>query len=505
VICPRCTIGTISDQTHECTLCGFAPAGGVLTETTFLADLDAAVRDEVERYFHPRAVLQHNVRSLVCLAEDRATERPVVLKILPMRAGDGPDAIDFVRHDLTLAATLEHPHIVPVQRFGVSAAACWYSTAYVPSPTLAESVRRSGPLDLSVAVRIVQQLASALDSAHRRGAIHGVLTPASILVDADGWARIADCGTARAWGVTPPVGPGRAPESVLPYLAPEWFMANQIVAPGADQYALSAVLYECLTGTPPFRTSSFEDAATAHREAPPPNATNARADIPAAVSRALQRAMAKRPSARFPNLLDFAAALADVDKPVSLLPPAAVPARVSAQDVLLVEPPPPPPKPPRKRGRWIAIAAACGVALLGAGAVLVFWPSEPAADGHHAADSAVTLDTGWATMDTPLEPKRPADTANVGATPTWSPETPIAPSPRALPPAHLYVNSAPWANVEIDGHAIGTTPALDHPLPPGLHRLRLTRDGYATVETTVRAFSGDTIRLTDITLTPVAP
>ena len=168
MICPRCTIGTISDQTHECTLCGFAPAGGVLTETTFLADLDAAVRDEVERYFHPRAVLQHSVRSLVCLAEDRATERPVVLKILPMRAGDGPDAIDFVRHDLTLAATLEHPHIVPVQRFGVSAAACWYSTAYVPSPTLAESVRRSGPLDLSVAVRIVQQLASALDSAHRR-------------------------------------------------------------------------------------------------------------------------------------------------------------------------------------------------------------------------------------------------------------------------------------------------------------------------------------------------
>ena len=111
MICPRCSVGEISDQTHECTLCGFAPSSVITLATPFPREVEESVRQELEQQFQIEGVLGRGPRSIVYLALERARDRLVALKIIPRAPAMPPEAATAFQREVTLAATL-----VPARR-----------------------------------------------------------------------------------------------------------------------------------------------------------------------------------------------------------------------------------------------------------------------------------------------------------------------------------------------------------------------------------------------------
>src|SRR2546422_67590 len=236
------------------------------------SELDA--RRELGRDFRIESLLARPPGPIVYLARD-AEERPLALKVVS-RAQVGP-AEERFHTAADAAAQLDHPHIVPVYRHGATEHFLWCATKYVDGQSLAGMVQAGAPLELSVCLRVFEQVASALDYAHRRGVAHGALTPDSIIVDGNEWALVGDFAMAG-----------------LLDAAPDGAQASEPAA-GADQRALAAIAHHCLTGMPMGNG--------------PPSAKDGFPGLPLHVSQALRRALSSRPADRFPNVLDFVAAL----------------------------------------------------------------------------------------------------------------------------------------------------------------------------------------------------
>src|SRR5205807_416057 len=166
-------------------------------------------RRELAREFRIEGLLQRPPGPIVYLARD-AEERPLALKVAP-RVDGGPE--DRFHAAADAAAQLADPHIVPVYRHGATENFVWCAAKHVDGRSLATLLQTSGPLELSACLRIFEQVASALDYAHRRGVAHGALTPGSIIVDANERALVDDfaMGGLPAWSGANPLkkGPGR--------------------------------------------------------------------------------------------------------------------------------------------------------------------------------------------------------------------------------------------------------------------------------------------------------
>src|SRR5437667_312107 len=184
--CPRCTLTELSEAAETCSLCGYSSAATVAVDEAPPNELDA--RRELAREFRIEGLLQRPPGPIVYLARD-AEERPLALNVAP-RVDRGPE--DRFHAAADAAAQLAHPHIVPVYRHGATENFLWCAATYVDGRSLATMLQTSGPLELSACVRIFEQVASALDYAHRRGVAHGALTPGSIIVDANEWALVDD-------------------------------------------------------------------------------------------------------------------------------------------------------------------------------------------------------------------------------------------------------------------------------------------------------------------------
>src|SRR5881628_75347 len=279
--CPRCTLTELPGATDSCWLCGYSAAVATAVEappppplpSPTPNELDA--RRELARDFRIESLLARPPGPIVYLARD-AEERPLALRVVS-RAQVGP-AEERFHAAADAAAQLDHPHIVPVYRHGATENFLWCATKYVDGQSLASMLQTGGPLELSVCLRIFEQVASALDYAHRRGAAHGALTPDSIIVDANERALVDDFATRG-----------------LLDSAPEGAAGDPVAKAGEDQRALAAIAYECLTGTP--LGDSF------------PTAEDGLPEVPLHVSQALRRAVSSGQADRFPSVLDFVAAL----------------------------------------------------------------------------------------------------------------------------------------------------------------------------------------------------
>src|SRR5690349_1006501 len=328
MICPRCAVGDISDRTHECTLCGFSPAGVATLADPFPRELEASARRDLEHEFQIEGVLGQGPRGVVYLALEREQNRLVALKIIPRTPGMAPEADVLLQREASLAASLDHPHIVPIYRAGATRIFLWYVMEYSNGRSLADAITATDQTapDWAQCVRIVHQVASALDYAHRRGMTHGGIKPGNVLLDSKGWARITDFGVARAFGRPTAVFGADAPAEQR-YLAPEQFASRNLTGPSVDQYGLAVLAHDCLRGLPP----------TPH------------------VLEALQRATSEHPSERFATILDFVTALeADSFLPPPIRPaPLPIPAPVRRTSsvtapLVVIDPEiPSPPRPPR--------------------------------------------------------------------------------------------------------------------------------------------------------------
>jgi serine/threonine-protein kinase len=187
-----------------------------------------------------------------------------------------------------------------------------------------QGVLQDGPLEPSRAVRIIEQVAKALQAAHRVGLIHRDIKPSNILLDEDDFAYLIDFGIARATQDTRLTNTGGM-IGTLHYMAPERLGSGEVDA-RADIYALACVLYECLTGSPPFPADSTERLIVAHLSAPPPHPSAARPNVPAQFDEVIATGMAKDPDQRYATTVELAGAAHDaitapIGRPGSPRPP----------------------------------------------------------------------------------------------------------------------------------------------------------------------------------------
>ena len=169
-----------------------------------------------------------------------------------------------------------------------------------------QSVLQNGPLDPERAVKIVEQVASALNAAHKAGLVHRDVKPSNVLLTEDDFAYLIDFGIARAAGETGLTSTG-ATIGTWSYMAPERFKEGMI-APSSDVYALACVLYQCLTGELPFTAKTLEQVAVAHMVSPAPRPSLTHPGVPSDLDAVIAEGMAKDPTLRYHTTVELATA-----------------------------------------------------------------------------------------------------------------------------------------------------------------------------------------------------
>src|SRR3954449_11397040 len=225
----------------------------------------------------------------VWLAEDERLGREVAVKRLKTDAPE--ESLARFRREARLGATLNHPNLVSVFDTMATDEGALIVMEYVPGRSL-EALGKRGPMDPAEAIPILRQAADALDHAHRQGVVHRDVKPANVLVREDGTVKIADLGIARAVDASQITAEGKAIGTV-PYMAPERFEGPGTGRPESDVFALAAVAYELLSGSP-----LGKDAA-AHGEAPDRLELARRwPGAPASVFAVIERGLAADPARR---------------------------------------------------------------------------------------------------------------------------------------------------------------------------------------------------------------
>ena len=244
----------------------------------------------------------------VYLARDLKHDRPVALKVLHPELAGALGADRFLR-EIKLTARLDHPHILPVFDSGLADGLLWYTMPFVDGESLRERLRREGQLPIDDAVRIVAEIADALDCAHGHGVVHRDVKPENVMLGG-GHARVADFGVARALeaaGEEQLTATGLAVGTPA-YMAPEQASAGPVDA-RTDIYALGCVAYEMLAGEPPY-TGPTPQAIIAKRFADPiPSIRRLRPEVPEHVDAAIRRALAGVPADRFASVRGLSEAL----------------------------------------------------------------------------------------------------------------------------------------------------------------------------------------------------
>ena len=240
--------------------------------------------------------------SRVFVAEERALGRKVVVKVLPPELA-AEVSVERFRRDVQLAASLQHPHVVPVLSAGSAGGLLYYTMPYVEGESLRERLARSGALPVGEALRILRELADVLAYAHRHGVVHRDIKPANVLLT-EGHAMVTDFGVAKALsaaaGTDALTATGLAVGTPA-YMAPEQATADPHVDHRADIYALGAVAYEMLAGQPPFTGSSSQAVLAAQVTRAPEPLGALRATVPPALAALVMRLLEKHPADRPQN------------------------------------------------------------------------------------------------------------------------------------------------------------------------------------------------------------
>jgi serine/threonine-protein kinase len=288
----------------------------------------------------------------VYLARDRKHDRPVALKVLRPELSAALGAERFLR-EITLAARLQHPHILSVHDSGViesttsAPAVYWFTMPYVEGESLRDRLRRERQLPIDDAARIAHEAARALDHAHRHGIIHRDIKPENILLTADGDTLVADFGVGRALGAPEPgerLTEGGMVVGTPAYMSPEQAAGERELDGRTDVYSLGIVLHEMLAGEPPFTGPSPQAIVARRLSEKPRPLRQTRESVPPDLERVALRALARAPADRC-----TAAALAeslDMVRRSPTVAPDRLEATVATRPV------------PRFNRRWLEAAAA---------------------------------------------------------------------------------------------------------------------------------------------------
>lgn len=209
-------------------------------------------------------------------AYDTKTDRIVAVKVLPPNMAADETFQQRFRRESQAAAGLNDPHVAPIHRFGEIDGRLYLDMRLIEGRNLGTMLADDKPLAPELAVKVVEQVASALDDAHKAGLIHRDVKPSNILITDREFVYLIDFGLARTAGVAGLTTAGST-LGTMAYMAPERFEGKP-VDPTSDIYALTCVLYECLTGVRPYPADSLEQQIAGHmtKDVPRPSATNPR-------------------------------------------------------------------------------------------------------------------------------------------------------------------------------------------------------------------------------------
>ncbi|MFC5141996.1 serine/threonine-protein kinase, partial [Actinomycetospora rhizophila] len=245
-------------------------------------------------------------------AYDTKRKRTVALKRLPAALARDETFRKRFRTESEVAARLNDPHVLPIHNFGEIDGRLFIDMRLVAGSDLAALLTRRGPLEPSVAVDVLTQIASALDAAHRDELVHRDVKPSNVLLVLDddeseiGFAYLTDFGVAQVGGEDTSLSTTNAVAGTLDYIAPERFTSRR-AGHRADIYSLGCVLYEMLSGDRPFPVQSLPEALHAHIYLEPPKPSEAVGGVPAGLDAVVARAMAKSPDDRYPTCAAMAA------------------------------------------------------------------------------------------------------------------------------------------------------------------------------------------------------
>jgi serine/threonine protein kinase len=337
-----------------------------------------AVGTEIAGY-RVESFISRGGMAVVYRAQDRRLGRRVALKLLaPELSQDERFQQRFLRES-RLAASLDHPNIIPIYEAGEANGLLYIVMRYVEGSDLKELLEREGPLDLARTTSILRQVGAALDAAHARGLVHRDVKPGNILI-ASGTGRedpdhvyLTDFGlTKRSSSLSGQTTSGRF-IGTTDYVAPEQIGGKPVDA-RTDMYSLGCVLYQCLTGDPPFDRDDEAAMLWAHLSEYPPRVSAMRPGLPTGLDAVVAKAMAKAPEDRYGSCRDLVTDFRDE-----------VEGRAEPRERARDRPrraddrprrPPPPPRPsragtaPRRPRKLLAVTAA--VLLLAVVAAVLF-------------------------------------------------------------------------------------------------------------------------------------
>lgn len=238
-------------------------------------------------------------------AEDTVMDRTVALKLISGDYAQNEDYRRRLQREARIAGRLQDPHVVPIHATGEIDGHLYVDMRLINGIDL-DTMLQNGPLPPAKAVSVVRQIASALDAAHAAGVLHRDVKPANILITADDFAYLVDFGIANAATEQRVTQLGDV-LGTWAYMAPERFRGDAAqVTPRADTYALACVLFEAISGAPPF-SGDTASLVGAHLSEPVPR-VSARLGLPPALDDVIARGMAKRPEDRYATSGDFARA-----------------------------------------------------------------------------------------------------------------------------------------------------------------------------------------------------
>jgi tRNA A-37 threonylcarbamoyl transferase component Bud32/streptogramin lyase len=289
---------------------------GLRANTTLSADTPD-VSDVDLLGYRVEELVGHGGMGVVYLAFDLRLKRRVALKLMtPDLAVDERFRERFARES-ELVMSLEHPNVVPIHDAGELDGQLYLAMRYVEGTDLRALLRSEGALAPTRAVSIVRQVAHALDAAHARGLVHRDVKPSNVLLDESEHVYLADFGlTRRVTDDGARLGDARSLGTPA-YLAPEQIEGRPVDG-RSDVYSLGCLLYECLTGEPPFVGPSRLAVAWAHLEEEPPSISARNRRLPQALDAVIQKAMAKEPEERYATcgeLVAAAEAALGIDRP----------------------------------------------------------------------------------------------------------------------------------------------------------------------------------------------
>jgi len=400
--------------------------------------------EKIGRY-EIKAELGRGGMATVYQAYDPRFEREVAIKVLPREMLHDPQFRARFEREAKTIAMLEHPAIVPVYDFGEEDGQPYFVMRYMTGGSLSDRISQ-GPIPVEEAARIIERLAPGLDEAHAKSIVHRDLKPGNILFDRLDEPYVSDFGIVKLSEAQATSATGSAILGTPAYMSPEQAQGEPVDG-RSDIYALGVILFEMLSGKPPYKADTPMGVVVKHITEPVPNVLDANPDLPQAIEVVIQKAMAKDREARFATCAGLAAALSIVARGETLdlktLPAAPRPSAVQTVIARHGEPPTQPnvrisAAPRKKTGLWIGLSAAN--LLLCAGIVSIFFIFKDQLLFALTPTKAIPTRIVAVQPSPTSEALLPAETPAPGLTPVTT-ET-LAPSPTPTVPAHPVLGGA---------------------------------------------------------------